>query len=122
MDFFELFEKIDESKILPIAHTDIDRWLKSVDGLAKDLQDLKRAREKAWRQPKKKPLIKNIDKNIDKNKDEKNKDEKDEKEKEELIDDKLNKTKSDNTAQNQLKSKVGKINGDIKKKSGKIKD
>jgi len=30
-----------------VPHTDIDRWLKSVDGLAKDLKDLQGAKKKA---------------------------------------------------------------------------
>lgn len=34
-------------KISVIAHSDIDRWLKSVDGFARDLQDLKKAKEKS---------------------------------------------------------------------------
>ena len=36
-----------EVKTHPVAHTDIDRWLKSVDGLAKDLKALQAAKEKA---------------------------------------------------------------------------
>lgn len=36
-----------KSKTSVVTHTDIDRWLKSVDGFAKDLQDLKRAKEKS---------------------------------------------------------------------------
>lgn len=36
-----------KAKITPVAHTDIDRWLKSVDGLAKDLISLKKAKEKS---------------------------------------------------------------------------
>ena len=38
---------IEEAKTHPVAHTDIDRWLKSVDGLAKDLKALQAAKEKA---------------------------------------------------------------------------
>lgn len=34
-------------KTAPIAHADVDRWLKSVDGLAKDLTALKDAKLKA---------------------------------------------------------------------------
>jgi hypothetical protein len=34
-------------KSASVAHTDIDRWLKSVDGLAKDLSALKDAKAKA---------------------------------------------------------------------------
>ena len=34
-------------KQTPVAHADIDRWLKSVDGLAKDLKDLQAAKTKA---------------------------------------------------------------------------
>lgn len=36
-----------KAKIAPVAHTDIDRWLKSVDGLAKDLMSLKQAKDKS---------------------------------------------------------------------------
>jgi hypothetical protein len=36
-----------KKKISSVAHTDIDRWLKSVDGLAKDLNALKDAKLKA---------------------------------------------------------------------------
>lgn len=36
-----------KKKISSVAHTDIDRWLKSVDGLAKDLSALKDAESKA---------------------------------------------------------------------------
>lgn len=36
-----------KKKIASVAHADIDRWLKSVDGLAKDLATLKNAKEKA---------------------------------------------------------------------------
>jgi hypothetical protein len=36
-----------KKKISSVAHTDIDRWLKSVDGLAKDLSALKDAEAKA---------------------------------------------------------------------------
>lgn len=36
-----------KAKAALVTHTDIDRWLKSVDGFAKDLQDLKKAKEKS---------------------------------------------------------------------------
>lgn len=36
-----------KAKISVVAHSDIDRWLKSVDGFARDLQDLKKAKEKS---------------------------------------------------------------------------
>ena len=36
-----------DSKTANVPHTDIDRWLKSVDGLAKELTDLKGAKAKA---------------------------------------------------------------------------
>ena len=35
-----------KKKVSSIAHTDIDRWLKSVDDLAKDLNDLKKSKIK----------------------------------------------------------------------------
>ena len=38
---------LNEAKSASVAHTDIDRWLKSVDGLAKDLNALKDAKAKA---------------------------------------------------------------------------
>jgi hypothetical protein len=56
MEFLEWMLNLDEvkalahpkkAKIAPVAHTDIDRWLKSVDGLARDLQDLKKAKGKS---------------------------------------------------------------------------
>lgn len=40
-------EWINEKKVTTIVHSDIDRWLKSVDGLARDLQDLKKAKDKS---------------------------------------------------------------------------
>ena len=36
-----------KKKVAAVAHSDIDRWLKSVDGLAKDLKDLQAAKTKA---------------------------------------------------------------------------
>lgn len=36
-----------KDKHAAVPHTDIDRWLKSVDGLAKDLKDLQGAKKKA---------------------------------------------------------------------------
>ena len=41
------YMSLEEAKTHPVAHTDIDRWLKSVDGLAKDLKALQAAKEKA---------------------------------------------------------------------------
>jgi len=38
---------VKKAKITMVTHTDIDRWLKSVDGFARDLQDLKKAKEKS---------------------------------------------------------------------------
>jgi len=47
LDEKKQFMRFKKSRPTPIAHDDIDRWLKSLDGLAKDLQDLKDAKEKA---------------------------------------------------------------------------
>lgn len=75
MHFSEWFRFDELKKIKPAAikHVDIDRWLKSVDGLARDLQDLKKAKEKSQvklAQVKKKfePLLKAND-TVQKNKD-----------------------------------------------------
>lgn len=46
-DWVEINEAPKKAKISVVAHTDIDRWLKSVDGFAKDLQALKAAKEKS---------------------------------------------------------------------------
>lgn len=46
-DWVEINEAPKKAKISVVAHTDIDRWLKSVDGFAKDLQALKVAKEKS---------------------------------------------------------------------------
>jgi hypothetical protein len=47
LDEKKQFVRFRKSRPVPITHDDIDRWLKSVDGLAKDLKDLKDAKEKA---------------------------------------------------------------------------
>lgn len=39
--------RLKKKKVTAISHSDIDRWLKSVDGLAKDLKALQKAKEKA---------------------------------------------------------------------------
>jgi len=46
-DFVPPKKALVKKKISSVAHTDIDRWLKSVDGLAKDLSALKDAKDKA---------------------------------------------------------------------------
>jgi hypothetical protein len=43
---FPVKERPKKRKIASVAHTDIDRWLKSVDGLAKDLEALKSVKDK----------------------------------------------------------------------------
>lgn len=45
MNFSDLLNE--SKKSASVAHSDIDRWLKSVDGLAKDLNALKDAKAKA---------------------------------------------------------------------------
>jgi hypothetical protein len=79
--FFDwIFEE--GKKPASIAHADIDRWLKSVDGLAKDLKDLKNAKDKTKGKMDQigkkfkgnvpdKPIEKSPDKSIDKDKKEK---------------------------------------------------
>ena len=44
---FSEWINFNEKKVTTIVHSDIDRWLKSVDGLARDLQDLKKAKDKS---------------------------------------------------------------------------
>lgn len=39
--------RLKKHKVAAVAHDDIDRWLKSVDGLAKDLSALQAAKDKA---------------------------------------------------------------------------
>lgn len=60
-----------KKKVASIAHTDIDRWLKSVDGLAKDLSALKNAKSKAKEKMDQvgKPTKPDEDKSIEKEKD-----------------------------------------------------
>ena len=44
---FSEWINFNEKKVTTIVRSDIDRWLKSVDGLARDLQDLKKAKDKS---------------------------------------------------------------------------
>jgi hypothetical protein len=67
LDEKKQFLRFRKSRPIPITHDDIDRWLKSLDGLAKDLQDLKDAKEKAKKKmvkigEKYKPEQKSVDK------------------------------------------------------------
>jgi len=61
--------KLGKSRSTPSARTDIDRWIKSVEDLAKDLEELKKIKKKVSERKRSQELVKRVMKEPKKEKD-----------------------------------------------------